>query len=137
MNLRMQNADTGLRQDLPAGDNLIVTGPMADCVSVIVLYNGLGVGNAYNSACGWHGLGGAQAVNMANMMEGVPNDAITQVIIIPGFLQQDEFSRNRSMRHVTEGLGAHPNVVVRMVAGISDATVNRHGIVTATARRVG
>ncbi len=127
MQLIMQGA-SGVPQPLPEGDNFIHTGPMGDCVSIIVLYSY--DAKRYGSARGWHGLGGAQVVNMAAMMVGVPNMAITQVIIIPGSLQQSDYARSQNMAHVNAGLGAHGNVNVRYVAGRSQATVDRQGLVT-------
>jgi hypothetical protein len=129
MNLNMQGLG-GAPQNLPAHDNHIVTGPMGDCVSIIVLYNyNLGM-NRYVNARGWHGLGGAQVINMVAMLAGVPNVALTQVIIIPGSLQQSNYAQGQTMAHVQAGLGGHGNVNVRYVAGRSNATVNRQGVIT-------
>lgn len=129
MNLLMQSAG-GAPQNLPAGDNSISTGQMGDCVSVIVLYNYNLAQNRYLNGRGWHGLGGAQVVNMAAMMAGVPNVATTQVIIIPGSLQQSNFSRDNNLAHVNAGLAAHGNINVRYVTGRSQATVNRQALIT-------
>lgn len=129
MNLNMQGAG-GMPQNLPGPDNTIVTGPMGDCVSVVVLYNYNAGLNRYGNGRGWHGLGGAQVVNMASMMAGVPNNAMTQVIIIPGSLQQSDYARQTNMQHVTAGLAAHGMVNVRYVAGRSNATINRQAQVT-------
>jgi hypothetical protein len=129
MNLNMQGM-AGAPQNLPAIDNTIVTGPMGDCVSIIVLYNYNAVANLYLNARGWHGLGGAQVINMVAMLAGVPNVALTQVIIIPGSLQQSNYARDATMAHVQAGLGGHGNVNVRYVAGRSNATVSRQGVIT-------
>ncbi|MGC1297717.1 MAG: hypothetical protein WA869_22010 [Alloacidobacterium sp.] len=129
MNLNMQGAG-GAPQNLPIGDNTIVTGPMGDCVSIIVLYNYNGATNRYLNGCGWHGLGGAQVINMGAMLGGVPNVALTQVIIIPGPLQSSDYARGQTMAHVQAGLGAHGNVNVRYISGRSNATVNRQALIT-------
>jgi hypothetical protein len=129
MNLNMQGAG-GFPQNLLAGDPSIVTGPMGDCVSVIVLYHYNAGNNQYANGRGWHGFGGAQVVNMATMMAGVPNVALTQVIIIPGSLQQTNFAMGQTMAHVQAGLGAHGAVNVRYVAGRSNATVSRRALIT-------
>lgn len=129
MNLAMQGAG-GFPQNLGAADPTIVTGPMGDCVSVIVLYNYNAGTNQYANARGWHGLGGAQVVNMAHMMAGVPNLALTQVIVIPGSLQQSNYARDQTMAHVQAGLAAHGLVNLRYIANCSNATVTRQGVVT-------
>ena len=126
MNLNMQGA-LGVPQNLPAGDPNIVTGPMGDCVSIIVLYNYNGALNQYTNARGWHGLGGAQVINMGAMMLGVPNAPLTQVIIIPGSLQQSAYARQQTMAHVQAGLAANGAVNVRYIANKVNATVNRQG----------
>lgn len=129
MNLAMQGAG-GFPQNLGAADPIVVTGPMGDCVSVIVLYNYNVGAIQYANARGWHGLGGVQVVNMANMMAGVPNVALTQVIVIPGSLQQSNYARDQTMAHVQAGLGAHGLVNLRYIANCSNATVTRQGVVT-------
>ena len=126
----MQGAG-GNPQNLPAVDANIFTGEMGDCVSVIVLYNYNQGLNSYTNGRGWHGLGGAQVIDMAAMMAGVPNSALTQVIVIPGLLQQTNFARGMTLAHVYAGLAAaHANVNVRYVAGRTQATVNRQGLIT-------
>jgi len=130
MNLNMQGAG-GAPQNLPAGDPNIVTGPMGDCVSVIVLYNLNLAGNAYQNARGWHGLGGVQVINMVNMLMGVPNVVTTQVMIIPGSLQQSNFAMQQNMQYVQGAINvAHGNVNIRYVANCFNATVDRSGRVT-------
>lgn len=131
MQLNMQGV-TGAPQNLPLGQPDIVTGPMGDCVSVIVLYNYNAATNQYDNARGWHGLGGAQVINMAAMIAGVPNTPTTQVIVVPGTLQLSQYAIQQTMAHVQAGLGAHPNVNVRLVTGYSDVTIDRQGNVTPT-----
>lgn len=123
MQLNMQNIG-GVPQNLSGGDNTIVTGPMGDCVSVVVLWNFVGAG--YTHTRGWHGLGGVQAVDMAAMMAGVPNNVLTQVILIPGSLQQSNYARNSILEYVDNAIaGTHPAVMTRFVAGRSNVSVNR------------
>jgi len=130
MNLAMQGAH-GMPQNLPGHDNLIVTGPMGDCVSVVVLYNYNGGNNQYGNARGWHGLGGIQVINMAAMLMGVPNNPMTQVIVIPGSLQQSNYARQQNLQYVQGALaGGHAAVNLRYIGGRSNATVNRQGQVT-------
>ena len=129
MNLIMQGPG-GAPQNLPANDNVIYTGPMGDCVSIIILYNYDAVNNRYLNGRGWHGWGGAQVINMAAMMAGVANVTTTQVIIIPGSLQQSDFARQQNMAHVNAGLAAHGNVNVRYITGRNQATVNMQGLIT-------
>jgi hypothetical protein len=129
MNLNMQGAG-GAPQNLPLGDNTIVTGQMGDCVSIIVLYNYNAATNQYLNARGWHGFGGAQVINMAAMLAAVPNVALTQVIVIPGTLQQSNYAMQQTTAHVQAGLGAHGNVNVTYAAARANATVDRQGVIT-------
>ena len=130
MNLYMQGEE-GFPQNLPALDQEIVTGPMSDCVSIIVLYNYNPRLNQYTSARGWHGLGGAQVINMGAMLRDVPNNPLTQVIIIPGSIRQSNYDRDQTMEHVQAGLVAHNRVNVRYIAGrMNSTTLNRQGAVT-------
>ncbi|MDA0655409.1 MAG: hypothetical protein O2912_03230 [Proteobacteria bacterium] len=100
-------------------------------MSIIVLYNLNPAGNGYLNARGWHGLGGAQVISMAAMLLGVPNLPVNQVIVIPGLLQQSNFARQQNLAHVQAGVNvAHGNINVRYVAGRSNATVDRQGLIT-------
>jgi hypothetical protein len=79
---------------------------MGDCVSIIVLYNYNAVADSYDNARGCHGLGNAQVINMAAMLAGVPDLALTQVIIIPGSLQQSDYAREANIARVQAGSSA-------------------------------
>ncbi len=69
-------------QDLPAGDNEVDTGPMGDCVSVVLLWN-LQAG-LYQNVRGFHGAGGFLAINLDSLFAGVPNAAGTLMIACMG-----------------------------------------------------
>jgi hypothetical protein len=117
-------------QTLPANDNVVRTGPMGDCVSVIVLYNL--VGTVYRNVRGRHGFGGVENVDFAGILAGVPNAATSQVIVIPGSNQRGAVSleniRTAIGNAITRAtLGA---VTTRVVSGMSDANVDRQARVT-------
>jgi hypothetical protein len=130
MKLQMSNGPTGV-QNLPANDPTIVTGPMGDCVSVIVLYNLNGV--KYQNAKGQHGLGGVEVVHFPTLLAGVPDVATTQVIVIPGILQQSNYASGNIRERVHNAvrtIAGLVNVNIRYVASCSNATVNRQGQLT-------
>ncbi|HEY5894512.1 MAG TPA: hypothetical protein VIT91_14920 [Chthoniobacterales bacterium] len=85
MKLRMQKIG-GQAENLPAHDNVMNTGAMGDCVSIVILWNFVG-GNAQNVR-GYHGFGGLGAINMNSLFAGVPNHNATVVHCIFGSLAQ-------------------------------------------------
>lgn len=58
----------------------IETGPMGDCVSIIIFYED----NGMQYAIGRHGLGGIHAINATAMAQLVPVGATATAYIIPG-----------------------------------------------------
>jgi hypothetical protein len=80
MKLNYQKGDV---ERLPDNDNSLRTGPMGNCVSVVVLSNPDGNGR-YSDVVGWHGWGGLHKIDFAKLMAGVPNNPTTRVLILPG-----------------------------------------------------
>ncbi|WP_049560093.1 hypothetical protein [Nonomuraea sp. SBT364] len=90
-----QRSDPQPAQDLGAADDTVITGPMGDCVSVVVLWNQ--VGGRYQNVRGYHGSGGFQAINLPSLFHQVPNNAGTSVI---GFFTTQSLSSNDRQRFV-------------------------------------
>ena len=121
----------GGAQDLPADDDVMITGQMGDCVSVIVLFNC--VDGTYRNIRGWHGLGGSRSINMKQMMRKVPNETATQVLVIPGRLQQSEYAMMQNLRHVRKvKKHGYENISIRYIENIFCGAVNRQGVVSAS-----
>lgn len=128
MKLQMQD-EKGAPETLPQNDNILDTGPMGDCVSVIVLCHYQPASSRYLDVRGWHGLGGIQVIDMNAMMRNVNDAETTQVIIIAGSLQFTDFAEEINREHVKAGLNSHPNVKVLYISACSQATVDRQGLV--------
>lgn len=123
MRLRPQPV-TGQPQILPDDDDSLDTGFMTDCVSAIVLFD---YGARGYSARGWHGLGGAHNIDWAALMDGIPDDSRTRVLIIPGESQQAEEAM-RGTRECAQGVfDAHPHTIVEWVMDCRQVTVHRDG----------
>ena len=111
-------------ENLPPHDNAMETGPMGDCVSVIVLWHL--VGTRYGSVRGWHGMGGIEAINFPLLFNGVPNVAQTQVIIIAS----DSGTVTYLLDNVHNLVHAQLNLAtIRVCKGFSNARVTRSGVV--------
>ncbi len=128
----MQQPVTGTAQNLPAHDNTMDTGPMGCCVSVIVLWNPNAAG-VYQNVRGFHGGGGAQAVNYASLIAGVPAHATTQVFVFNGPDNRSDLERRIVNREVRNNILVHLHgIQVRIYHGIASATVDRSAQVTLT-----
>lgn len=78
--LRQQSRSEGQRaENLPDDYDVMVTGSMGECVSVIVLWGR--DGNRYRHVRGYHGFGGIAAVDTQSLFEGVPDDEGTLAVI--------------------------------------------------------
>ena len=118
-------------EELPSDEDVMYTGQMGDCVSVIVLFHC--DAGTYKHIRGWHGLGGAQTINMKRMMRKVPNDTTTQIVVIPGRLQQSDYAMQQTMRHVRKvKKHGYENISIRFIDNIFCAAIDRHGTVTAS-----
>lgn len=135
LTLTMQSS-TGVPQDLAAGDDYIDTGAMGDCVSVIVGWNPAANGRMANMR-GFHGAGGLPNVNFAALLNGVPNQATTQVWMISGssnnYLEGSfgiKGNRARIIHEVQNVAGLNLVIQIRSVHGVGSARVDRFGHVT-------
>ncbi|GII93410.1 hypothetical protein [Sinosporangium siamense] len=111
-------------QNLPAGDNTMVTGPMGDCVSVVVLWNPDGNGQ-YQNVRGYHGSGGFQAINLNSLFNAVPNVAATRVI---GFFTTQSSSSNDRQRFQDYCAANIANAVRTIAQGGGNYRVDRNGV---------
>lgn len=78
----------GQARNLPAGDNVIVTGNLGYCSAVIVMWNPDGTGRFANVR-GWHGNGGVAAIDFAALLAGVPHQPATRIFFVPGVSNRD------------------------------------------------
>jgi len=70
--------------NLPSYCSTFSTGPMGDCVAVVVLWNDGGgplPDGSFGHVRGHHGFGGAQAVQFGKLAEGVPTGARVVVML--------------------------------------------------------
>jgi hypothetical protein len=109
-------------QNLPAGDDVMITGPMGDCVSVIVLW-GL-VGQAYQHVRGYHGSGGFLSINLNSLFNGVPNNAATRII---GCFSPQALSSNDRNRFTTYCQSNFPAAQCIVATGGCNFRVERNG----------
>lgn len=121
--LKMQNKD-GVAETLPAGDRVIKTGVMGDCVCAIVMW-GPQFGR-YQYMRGFHGSGGIGAVNWESLFAGVDNRPTTRVYIITGPLNIEDGGTLESGKH--EARAKAPNASFVIVHGLSSASINRQGV---------
>ncbi|SDG47458.1 hypothetical protein SAMN05421505_104278 [Sinosporangium album] len=110
-------------QDLPGGDNTVITGPMGDCVSVVVLWNPDGNGR-YQSVRGYHGSGGFQAINLPSLFNAVPNVVATRII---GFFTTQSLSSNDRQRFQDYCVAHFANAVCTVAQGGGNYRVDRTG----------
>lgn len=82
MQLSMQQAG-GHAEDLPENDDVMSTGQMGDCFSIVVLWNYDLDTQTYRNVRGYHGWGGFQHVNLDSLFDGVPDGEGT---LIYGFI---------------------------------------------------
>lgn len=117
-------------QVLPADDDAFTTGPMSDCISVIILHTP--VQGIYQHGRGQHGSGGIENVHFPTLLQGVPNNANTQVIVVPGHFNTSEFRVSQITEIVNEALAAAnlDQVNVRILTARPSATVDRRGTVS-------
>jgi hypothetical protein len=124
-----QQGITGAAQNLPAIDNQVDTGPMGDCVSVVVLWNLNPANGQYQNVRGFHGSGGFGAVNMASLLNGVPNAAATQFIALLGTLASPA-SGSQDRGRVTAAHAAQlPLSTLQIFQDHGSYTVSRNGAV--------
>jgi hypothetical protein len=109
-------------EDLPAGDNTMITGYMGDCVSVIVLW-GL-VGGVYQNVRGYHGSGGFEAIDLPSLFGGVPNNAGTRII---GCFTAQSLSSNDLQRFTNHCTANYPLAQMVVARGGGNYRVNRTG----------
>ncbi|MEV3978574.1 hypothetical protein ACFYUV_26460 [Nonomuraea sp. NPDC003560] len=109
-------------EDLPANQNVMITGPMGDCVSVVVLWNQ--VAGAYQNVRGYHGSGGFQAINLPSLFAGVPNVAGTRII---GFFTVQSASSNDRQRFRDYCAQNFPNAQAVVAEGGGNYRVDRTG----------
>jgi hypothetical protein len=132
MELTMQSKN-GKPENLPSNDAFMTTGSMGDCVSLIVVFGYDLNTHSYKNVRGWHGLGGASAIEMNAMFKDVPNSPMTKVLILPGSLQQSKTAKKSSMEYVLQGIvsNAKTSVTVKYVEfNWKNFRVDRHAQVT-------
>ncbi len=124
MRLSMQGS-SGTPETLPDGDNEVDTGAMGDCVSLVLLWNrqdGL-----YQHVRGYHGYGGFGAINLRDLLNGVPNDSDTLVIACFGSLSSSS-AGSRDPERVREALQQDlGSATVQMFENQGSYTVSRDG----------
>ncbi len=76
--------DYGLAQDLRVGADEVDTGPMGDCVSIVLLWNCEPTTGPYQNVRGFHGAGGFGAINLGSLFANVPDAAETRMIACLG-----------------------------------------------------
>ncbi len=86
MQLRMQSV-SGQSENLPANDDVMDTGHMGDCVSIVVMWNLRG--SSYLNVRGFHGFGGLGAINMESVFHDVPDNGRTVVHCFFGSLARE------------------------------------------------
>ncbi|MEU4570905.1 hypothetical protein [Nonomuraea sp. NPDC023979] len=109
-------------QDLPAGDNTVITGPMGDCVSVVVLWNQ--AHGQYQNVRGYHGSGGFQAINLPSLFNAVPNAAGTRII---AFFTAQSLSSNDRQRFLDYCATNYPAAQAVVAQGGGNYRVDRTG----------
>jgi hypothetical protein len=59
-------------EDLPGNDDVMCTGSMGDCVSVVVLWNRNHDTTTFDNVRGYHGAGGFSEINLESLFHDVP-----------------------------------------------------------------
>ena len=114
-------------QDLPSNDDIVDTGPMGGCSSVIFLWEPGKEGN-YANVRGYHGGGGLQAVNWRAMRSGVTNNSSTRVYVFASPENTTDHERKLTNKHLREEVLAFlPLVYCKTYQGVAQAKVNRKG----------
>jgi hypothetical protein len=73
MQLSMRRLSMGEpAEDLPEDDPVMCTGPMGDCVCVVVLWDHNPQTNTFDRVRGYHGLGGFLEINLDSLFDDVP-----------------------------------------------------------------
>lgn len=124
MILRMQDAN-GIAEVLPPYDNVMTTGPMGDCVSVIVI--GSLINGSYNVVRGYHGLGGVQNVNFASLFNGLQGLDDLKVLVFYGSLQRSPFAVGVIQQCVNNAMQVNNIVAPVVYYDYSNASVYRNG----------
>jgi hypothetical protein len=127
MRLRMRER-TDPAEDLPVHDGVMYTGAMGDCVCVIALWNFDHQTQSYQNVRGHHGGGGATGVNIASVLNGVPDQLETMVCIMAGPNNSAVPRAVRDFqRHVKALLPGPTRVIVKYNVG--EGFVNRAGAI--------
>ena len=129
--MRLNQASTPERaQILPQHETQIETGAMSYCVSVIVLSNW--VNSSYTDMRGYHGSGGAFAIDFESLFNGLRNEPQTQIYIFSGSSNNHPNDDPRTVAAVKESLAAArlSRVFTRHYHLVTNAVVTRSGIVT-------
>lgn len=135
MKLIQRNSRKFPAQLLPRGDDEINTGPMTECVSVIVLCNHNG--NRYQQARGYHGGGGIENVNFDNLFRGIPNHQTTRIIVIAGLLRYGLKDFRVFRKTIEKEINRHHlSLAAREYRLGSNVKVNRKGVVTGCLPRI-
>ena len=127
MELKMTTASSDPVQTLDLNDNVIDTGPMGDCVSVIVLANP--VGGKYQLGRGSHGGGGIENVNFAGLFTNIPNNPQTRIIMISGTLNYSPYRMGQNEAYLQERVAQHRlnSAQTQFVHNVPQGSVNRQG----------
>jgi len=135
-----QTRDASKVQDLPDGQEEFDTGIMADCVSVVALWDRGGDGR-YRRMRGYHGGGGFRPENLNNLFDGTPETGLL-VFILMGSVASKSYMIKQSGRDVmpendfdraTKGIESlRPEAVInsRRDPELNRYFVDRHGNVT-------
>lgn len=130
MILKQQDYPNGQPQDLPKDDDVVDTGAMGGCSSVIFLWDP-DLKGRFAHVRGYHGGGGLQAVNWPEMRVGVPNNKSTQVYVIASPENTTDHEKKLTKQFLRKEVFAYlPGVCCRTYQGIAQGTVNRKGELT-------
>lgn len=116
---------TGKADILPANDDVMITGPMSDCVSAIVLAN-KNVTGRYETIRGFHGLGGAGNINFDSLLNNLAHQDVV-LCVFRGFLQRSEYAKERISVIVEEALNRNRITTTTQYFDYDNAQVNRLG----------
>lgn len=125
MELSMQN-ENGSAQLLPSNDDVMKTGPMSDCVSVIVLADKSG--ESYKTVKGYHGLGGVENINFTSLFGNTDN--IEKIYVVSGSLQHSEYAQSHIQEIIDQQLRTFGIIVTPTYILSHNACVDRKGNVT-------
>lgn len=118
-------------QNLPLGDPTVYTGPMGNCVCVIVMWNPDPQGR-YQNVRGFHGSGGIGGVNFGSLFQGVPNLGSTSILVISGHGNMDIYSIQSERNTIRTQADNHflTHAYIHVTHGVGSATIDRFGQIT-------